>query len=125
MASLKLTIDQWERYLARDDVDFEIEELILEGPGGVEHNDTDFNYPPLSVLRIHEGVVTVLGVEGEINLQKHVQEWLESAEASAREADARPFVMVRGPTHLLKAIEAMAKSFQLVDKTIEVTIKLT
>lgn len=124
MASLKISFEHWQRYLARDDVDFTIEELIFEGPDGSEHNDTDVDFPAGSTLRIHEGVVCIEGLVGEISLKKHIQEWLQLEDEKAREVDTRPYVMVRGPTHLLKAIEAMAKSFQVVDKSVEVTTKL-
>lgn len=124
MAALEISVQDWDGYLARDDVDFTIEELMLEGPDGSEHYSTEDSFPPGSTLKIHEGVVCIEGVEEDIPLKKHVRAWLDAVNGKAAESDARPYVMVRGPTHLLKAIEAMAKSFQLVDKTVEVTVKL-
>ncbi|MGL4353121.1 MAG: hypothetical protein ACRCTP_04190 [Aeromonas popoffii] len=124
MAALEISGQDWADYLARDDVDFTIEELILEGPDGAEYHLPEDSFHPSSMLKIHEGVVNIEGVKDEVCLKKHIRAWLDTMKIKAEENDARPYVMVKGPAHLLKAIEAMAKSFQLVDKTIEVTVKL-
>ena len=124
MAALEISVRDWEGYLARDDVDFAIEELMLEGPDGSEHYNVEDTFPPGSTLKIHEGVVCIEGVAEDVCLKKHIRARLDTISREAEESVARPYVMVKGPTHLLKAIEAMAKSFQLVDKTVEVTVKL-